>query len=73
MYTVDNTLLVIGRNKRPVERTVEVVRLTVAHCCENIASLIKKFNLPMRVLSSKNSVTARRVTIKVKLYSSLSP
>ena len=45
--------MVIGRNKRPVERTVEVVRLTVAHCCENIASLIKKFNRPMRALSLK--------------------
>ena len=46
-------VMVIGRNKRPVERTVAVVRRTVAHCCDNIASLIKKFNLPMRVLSFK--------------------
>ena len=37
-------VMVIGRNKRPVERTVVVVRRTAAHCCENIASLIKKFN-----------------------------
>ena len=44
---------VIGRNKRPVERTVEVVRRTAVHCCENIASLVKKFNLQMRVLSFK--------------------
>ena len=44
-------VMVNGRNKRPVECTVEVVRRTVAHCCENIASLIKKFNLLMRVLS----------------------
>ena len=46
-------VMVIGRNKRPVERTVVVVRRTAAHCCENIASLIKKFNLPIRVLSLK--------------------
>ena len=44
---------VIERNKRPVERTIAVVRRTVAHCCENIASLMKKFNLPMRALSLK--------------------
>ena len=44
---------VIGRNKRPVERTVVAVRRTVTHCCKNIASLIKKFNLPRRVLSLK--------------------
>ena len=48
-------VMVIGRNKRHVERTVVVVglRRTVAHLCENIASLIEKFNLPMRVLSLK--------------------
>ena len=38
-------VIIIGRNKRPVERTVVVARRIVAHCCENIASLIKKFNL----------------------------
>ena len=48
-------VMVIGRNKRHVERTVVVVglRRTVAHCCENIVSMIKMFNLPMRVLSFK--------------------
>ena len=37
----------IRRNIRPVERSIVVVRYTAAHCCENIVSLIKKFNLPM--------------------------
>ena len=46
-------IMAIGRNKRHVERTVVVVRRTVALCSENIASLIIKFNLPMRVLSLK--------------------
>ena len=34
--------IVIGRKKSPVECSVVIVRCTVAHCCENIASLIKK-------------------------------
>ena len=42
-------VMAIGRNKRPVERTVVVLRRTVAHCSGNIASLIRKVNLPMRV------------------------
>ena len=48
-------VMVIGKNKRHIERTVVVVglRRTVAHCCKNIVSLIKMFNLPMRVLSFK--------------------
>ena len=53
-------VVVIGWNKRPVERTVVVVRRVVAHCCENIASLIKKFNLPMGVLSFKYRNCAMR-------------
>ena len=44
---------VIGRNKRPVERSVVVIRRTAARCCKNIAFLIKKFNLSMRVFSLK--------------------
>ena len=46
-------VMVIGRNKRPVERSVVAIRRTVARCCENIALLIKKFNLSMGVLSLK--------------------
>ena len=46
-------VVVIGRNKRHVERTVVVAPRTVEHCCENIASLIKKSSLPMRVFSFK--------------------
>ena len=47
-------VMVIGRNKRSVKRSVvNIVRCTVAHCCENVAFLIKKFNLPMRVFSFK--------------------
>ena len=34
--------MVIGTNKSPVECSVVIVRCTVAHCCKNIASLIKK-------------------------------
>ena len=45
--TYRQQVMVIRRNKRPVERSVVVARCTVSHCCENIASLIKKFNLPM--------------------------
>ena len=46
-------VMVIKRNKRPVERSFVIVRCTDAHYCENIASLIKKFNLPMEVFSLK--------------------
>ena len=46
-------VMVIARNKRPVERSVVVIRRTVAHCCESIALLIKKFNLSMGVFSLK--------------------
>ena len=38
-------VMVIGRNNRPVKRSVVIVRCTVAHCCQNIVSLIKTFNL----------------------------
>ena len=34
--------MVIGRKKSPVECSVVIVRCTVAYCCKNIASLIKK-------------------------------
>ena len=58
-------IIVIGRNKRPVERIVVVVRCTVAHCCENIASLIKKSNLPMRVFTLKFFNCAMRTQLKL--------
>ena len=43
----------IRRIKGPVERSFVVIRRIVARCCENIAFLIKKFNLSMGVFSLK--------------------
>ena len=53
-------VMVMGRNKRPVERSVVILRRTAAHCCENIVSLITKFNLPTAVLSLKFLNSAMR-------------